>query len=132
MRPPRIACGEVMTMFWQFLITTLAAWGLLCALWAMLGWLLPGSRPVKLILCAPTPPEVLGRLRWLDQWGLLRCRLTVVGDFPPELPAQYEDVEFCTLAELTAMQEAERREIDGNGNGDPPGRHQRRGVSELR
>ena len=120
-------------MLWQFLLTVLAAWGTFSALWAAFGWLLSGSRPVTLILLNPPEhlPEILNRIRWLRGTGLLRCRLIVVTQHRPELPERYEQIEFCTLAELTAGLEAERNELDRNGNGDSPGRHQRRGLSEL-
>lgn len=103
-------------MVWQVLFTVLAAWGLLCALWAGFGWMLSGSRFVTIaVLCPRKNPEgILDRLLWLDGLGLLRCRL--IAAIPEtagvHLAQQYEGIEFCTLADLPARLEAEREELD--------------------
>lgn len=101
-------------MVWQLLLTVLAAWGLLSALWAGFGWLLSGSRPATLVLLCPKKDTdgILARLRWLDRMGLLRCRIILTGCDQTDLPQQYENTEFCTLAALSARIEAERERID--------------------
>lgn len=101
-------------MLWQIVFTVLAAWGLLCALWAGFGWLLSGSRPVTLVVLCPKeyPEGILDRLLLLDRLGLLRCRIIAAADARERLKAQYESIEFCTLADLPARIEAERERID--------------------
>lgn len=95
----------------SILMGTLAAWGALCAVWAALGWLLPGSSRVTMILlCPETEPEpVIARCRWLLGLGLLRGRLIVAGD---QVPCPTTDVrgelEICSLEELPARLELER------------------------
>ena len=101
-------------MVWQWIGTVLAAWGLLCALWAGFGWLLPGSKKVTLALMCrePEASAAVLRLRWLNRLGLLRCRLILPGIPAEQLPRQYEEIEFCTLAEFSAGIEAERERFD--------------------
>ena len=75
------------------LMGTLAAFGLLCAMWALAGWLLPGDRNgVAVFFCGKgdnrLPP--LPRWRLLRQLGLLRCRMAVVA---PELDAVEKEIE---------------------------------------
>jgi hypothetical protein len=41
-----------------------------------------------------------------------------------------EDIEICAGENLLARLEMERNQV-GTGNGNPSGRHQRRGISEL-
>lgn len=101
-------------MVWQVVFTALAAWGLLCALWACFGWLLSGSQSVTLVVLCPSA-GILARLRWLDRLGLLRCRLIAIEKRPADvepLQREFEEVEFCTLAALSARLEAERKELD--------------------
>jgi hypothetical protein len=92
------------------LVTVLAAWGLLCAIWAAAGWLLPGSAPVTVVVLWPgTKPEpVIARCRWLLGLGLLRGRLIVTGNPLPADPAIGNHVEICGLEELPARLELER------------------------
>lgn len=101
-------------MVWQLIRTVLGAWGFLCALWAGFGWLLPGSKKVTLmLLCRESDAAATAlRLRWLNQLGFLRCRLILPGITADQMPRQYDDIEFCTLAELPARIEAERKRFD--------------------
>lgn len=101
-------------MVWQLIWTVLGAWGFLCALWAGFGWLLPGSGQVTLtLLCRESDAAAtVARLRWLNHLGLLRCRLLLPEIPPARWPRQYDDIEFCTLAELPARIEAERERFD--------------------
>ena len=109
----------------------LAAFGLLSAVWTALGWLLPDGRGMALV-CLGCPDEgIVSRYRWLRGAGLLRCPLLVCAE--EDLP-QWQTatgIEICGREELVPRLELERKNIDRTGNGDPAGRHQRRGVSEL-
>ena len=92
------------------ILSILAAWGLLCAVWAAVGWLLPGSAAITVILLNPgaEPAPVIARCRWLLGWGLLRGRLIIAGDPMPETHTRCEDMEICSLNELPARLELER------------------------
>lgn len=60
-------------------IGTLAAFGAMCMLWAVIGWLLPDSGGV-LRYCPGTAEEAMrfaGRYLWLRGAGLIRCRLVI-------------------------------------------------------
>ena len=111
------------------IVCILAAFGLLSALWAGLGWLLPGGRGMAMVCAGPPDPGILARYRWLRGLGLFSCPLIVAAeetDLPP-----MDGIEICAPEALLSRLELERKQIDGTGNGDPPGRHQRRGISEL-
>lgn len=110
------------------ILILLAAFGLLSSLWAVLGWLLPGGRGMAMV-CLGAPDEgMVSRYRWLRGLGLLRCPLLVTegGTW-----RHIDGMEICGPEELLHRLELERKQIDGTGNGDPPGHDQRRGVSEL-
>lgn len=108
---------------------TLAAFGLLSAVWALLGWLLPDGRGCAMV-CLGTPDEgICSRYRWLRGMGLLSCPLLIVAEESGEAPE--ETMEICSREELLPRLEQERNRFDGTGNGDHSGRHQRRGISEL-
>ncbi len=126
-------------MAWQVGICTLAAFGLLCGLWALFGWLLPGSRE-GLVLCygtsGLTESGFLRRYLLLRDLGLLGCPLLIVdqgltGTERRWLEHRCCGIELCEPEALSARLELERKRIAGDGIGDPPGRDQRRGVSEL-
>ena len=111
------------------ILGVLAAFGVLAVLWAGLGWLLPGGRGMVMV-CMGAPDEgILARYRWLRGLGLFSCPLIVAAE-EADLPVP-EGVELCEPEKLLLRLELERKEIDRTGNGDPPGRHQRRGISEL-
>ena len=98
-------------MIGGILLSILAAWGALCAVWAVFGWLLPGSgRVTVILLCPETDPEpVIARCRWLLGLGLLRGRLIVTGNRVP-CPVVNPDgnLEICGLEDLPARLELER------------------------
>lgn len=110
------------------LLGALAAFGLLSMVWASLGWLLPSGRGCALVCFGKPDPGILSRYKWLRGLGLLSCPLLVVADDPGE---PEDGIEICTGEELLSRLEMERNRFHGTGNGDPPGRDQRRGVSEL-
>lgn len=106
-------------MIWYVMIGVFAAFGVLCALWVLLGVFLPGSRGcAAAVLCPPEQEEILlRRYLWLRELGLTRCRLILLDSHLPEEKQQrimekYRDVEFCTLAQWRAGLEQERKEID--------------------
>ena len=104
----------------------LAAFGGLCALWLLAGIRLPGGGEGVMVCCWRDSAAGRGLvIRWRLQWelGLLRGRLAVVDRGLTE-----EDRRF--LARWGRNVEIWERE-DGEGTGDHPGRHQRRGLSEL-
>lgn len=111
-----------------FVVGVLCAFGLLSALWAALGWLLPGAKGWALV-CVGVPEEkMLLRCRWLTGLGLLDCPLIVVAEEGENVPS---DMEICSREELISRLEWERNRVYGTGNGDHSGRHQRCGISEL-
>lgn len=70
-----------MDMMWYVLLGLLAAFGLLCILWALFGFLLPGcSRCAVVMLCKPErEAPLLRRLLWLRELGVLRCGILLSG-----------------------------------------------------
>ena len=105
----------------------LAAWGVLCALWAALGWLLPDGKGCALVCVGRPDIGILSRWKWLRGLGLLRCPLIAV----TEDLLEDSETEQCSREDLLARLEMERNRFNGTGNGNHPGRHQRRGISEL-
>ena len=126
-------------MEWFVILGALAAFGCVCALWALLGWLLPGGKGSAAV-CVLTPGlgelSAVRRLVWLRDWGFLKGPILLVDCGLSEeerqaLAARWPDLEVCNLEALAARLELERNGFDGTGNGNHPGRDQRRGVSEL-
>ncbi len=111
----------------MILLGTLAAMGAMSLLWAAFGWLLPSEEGCALVCVGEPDERILWRYRWLKGLGLLRCPLLVVTEKIPE----GDTAERCSREELLVRLERERNGEHGTGNGDPPGRSQRRGVSEL-
>lgn len=107
---------------------TLAAFGAFSILWAVLGWLLPAGQGCVLVCCGQPDPGILSRYRWLRGAGLLRCPLVCVGAAES---CAGDDLEICAGDALLSRLEWERNQKNGTGNGDSPGYHQCRGVSEL-
>ena len=115
------------------LLGTLAAVGLLSILWVFFGVFLPGSRGGVLICLGWPEKGLVERYRWLRNLGLIHYPLMIVTEHPEdrELRSLGCGIEICSPDALWHRLERERTEIDGTGNGDPPGRHQCRGISEL-
>ena len=82
-------------------ITVSAAFGLLCALWACLGFLLPGQKgTVMVYYCRGESLDALiRRHRWLRDMGLLSCRLIIVDGGMTEQQRQLlenkQGIEIC-------------------------------------
>ena len=110
-----------------FVLGVLAALGCMCILWWMFGWLLPSELGCALVCVGPVDEGTLWRWRWLRSLGLLRCPLLIAAEEGP-VP---EGTEICSREQLLPRLERERNRVDGTGNGDHPGRGQRRGISEL-
>lgn len=103
----------------------LAAFGMLSALWALLGWLLPSGRGCALVCYGRADIGIISRWKWLQGLGLLRCPLIAVTE------ERCEETEICAGEDLLSRLEMERNRFHGTGNGNPAGRNQRRGISEL-
>ena len=116
-------------MAWYFLLATLAAFGLFSVLSVILGWLLPAGKGCALVCIGQPDIGVLSRWKWLQGMGLLKCPLIAV----TETEALYVDseIEQISREDLLARLETERDRFDRTGNGDPPGHHRCRGISEL-
>ena len=115
-------------MGWFVLLGVLAAFGAFSAVWAILGWLLPGAGGCALV-CVGMPDEgIRSRYRWLRGMGLLNCPLIAVAE---ETKAVGKETEICSREDLLARLEWERNRFDGTGTGDSAGRGERGGVSEL-
>ncbi len=115
------------------LIGMLAAIGALSVLWVFFGGLLPGAKGGA-VVCLGWPEEgILHRYRWLRDLGLIHCPLIVVTEEPldGEMQPLSCGMEICSPDALWQRLERERTDLDGTGNGDSPGRGQRRGISEL-
>ena len=115
-------------MLGYFIWGTMAAFGVLCALWAMLGWLLPGAKGCILVCYGVPDSEILTRSKWLKSLGLLDVPLLAV---VKEQETPCPGAELCSCEDLLSRLELERKQYHGTGNGDHSGRHQRCGVSEL-
>ena len=125
---PCIEYPEVMfSMVGCVILGMLAAFGLLCALWAAFGWLLPGFRGCVLVCFGQPEAEIFTKYKCLRGLGLLDCPFLVVCDGMTEDP----ELENCTGEALLSRLEMERNRFDGTGNGDHSGRHRRRDFSEL-
>lgn len=109
---------------------SMAAFGAMSLLWALLGWLLPVGRGAALV-CVGVPDEgVLCRVKWLRSLGLLRLPLLVVTE--ADAPGQmWDGIEYCSGEDLLSRLEQERMDGYGTGNGDPSGNRGCGGLSEL-
>ena len=119
---------EVVSLLWYFVLGTLAAFGAVCGLWVLLGWMIPVGKGCALVCWGEAGEEILTGFRWLRGLGLLHCPLIVVTE---ELGEPLEQTENCRPEQLLVRLEQERNRFDGTGNGDPTGRGQCRGISEL-
>ena len=124
-------------MAWYILLGTLAAFGGLCLLWGLAGWFVSGGEEGILILPGHSGQGEPGTVRWylwLRELGLLRCRL-VVEDFglsPGERTwLENRGIERIEPGAQLPDTGIGAREIDGTGNGNSAGHHQRGGVPEL-
>lgn len=117
------------------LFGALAAFGFLCALWAVLGLWLSGSRGWAAV-CFSGQRAALRRCCLLRTWGV--CRGPVLAVDPgftqeekEELTRGLKDIEFCSLQALPERLELERKRVAGTRDADHSGRDQRRGLPKL-
>ena len=104
-------------------LTILAAFGALCALWAVFGFLLSGQRgAVMVCFCRPGNREeaVIRHYGWLRDLGLLRIPLLLIdGGLTEEERARLlkcrQGVSICGPEELFSRREQERNRLDGTG-----------------
>jgi hypothetical protein len=77
------------------ILGTMAAFGTLCALWALLGWLLPDGSCVMCCTAASAEDalRVAQRFRWLRWFGLIRW----------ELALDYEDFDEAQRYQLQKL-----------------------------
>lgn len=99
------------------ILSVLASFGALSAAWALFGGLLPGGKGgAAVVLCraGDRPEATLRRYRWLRDLGLIRYPLLIVdGGMEPKERARLErDTEICSLEELPARLEQERKKLD--------------------
>lgn len=101
--------------------TVLGAFGLLCTVWVLFGFLLPGQRGAAAVfLCRGEAGEeaVLRRYLWLYNTGLVRCPLLLVDcGLAPLDRARLEryPITFCTPEELQDKLEQEREYLGTAG-----------------
>ncbi len=128
MDPACIKYPEVKALLGYFVLGTLAAFGAVCALWAVFGWLLPDGAGCALVCWGEPDDGILARVKWLQAMGLLRAPLLAVAEdgafFCP-------GAEICSGEELLPRLEWERKRVNGTGDGDHSGRGQRGDLSEL-
>lgn len=80
MAPPTIECSGVRHLIGFVIMGFFAAFGVLCALWAVFGAVIFRKVPCQLTLRCTDGRELtlLRRLCWLREMGLLQFRLTVL------------------------------------------------------
>ena len=89
------------------ILSVLAAFGVICVLWAFLGWLIPEQRGMSMVyVCRGESIEaLLRRYRWLRDMGLVRGKLLIVDEGMPEQQRRILEgkhgIEICTRAQLT-------------------------------
>ncbi len=105
-------------MIWYVIIGFLAAFGALCAMWAVFGLLLPGARGGVLVCLCRDGNEnaILRRYTWLTGMGLLRCPLVFLESSLEEKQRQQitesnHNIQFLSLAEFTAILQKEGRRL---------------------
>lgn len=96
------------------ILTVLGAYGLLCVLWVLFGFLLPGQRgAAAVLLCRGQAEEeaVIRRYLWLYNTGIIRCPLLLVDCGLSESQRtrlEKHSIILCTPQELQDQLEQER------------------------
>ena len=123
-------------MGWLICFGAMAFFGALCMCWTLAGWLIPADGQ-GMIFCEGKPGVQENGLirRYLFLWDLDLVRWTMVvvdlGLTDPErrwLERRCSGIILWTTEAYLRYLETERNRIDGTGNGDYPGRDQRRGL----
>ena len=105
------------------LLSVLAAFGVLCVIWTLFGFLLPGQRGAVLVcFCRPGNKEeaIIRHYGWLRDLGLSKAPLLLIdGGLTEEEQARLlkcrQGVEICSPEELISRLEQERNRLDGTG-----------------
>jgi hypothetical protein len=112
---------EVAFMAALIVLTVLGAFGLLCALWAVFGFLIPGGRgAATVLLCRGEAGEeaVVQRYLWLYNTGLIRSPLLIVDcglSAKDRNWLQQHPITICTAQELQEKLEQERAHLGRTG-----------------
>ena len=97
-------------MGWYILLGFLSAYGALSALWAGLGWLLPGMKGCAVVYIGEPSEGIRRRYRWLRGLGLIDCPfLAVTGQM------ETEEMELCSRENLLERLEWEAERFGGTG-----------------
>lgn len=88
----------------------LAAFGLLCALWAGLGWLFSPRRALVMVYHGNRAEAALRCHGWLRGLGLVRGPLIIIGDAlsPDQRRILEQYTEICMLSQIRDRLEQER------------------------
>lgn len=107
-------------MILYVIIGMFGAFGVLCALWILLGCHLtdPVGGTVIVHLAPEQVEAMVRRFAWLRNMGLVRRKPVVVLPVSSQvqqcLAAQHPDVEFLTWEQYLLWLEQERKNLDGN------------------
>lgn len=101
------------------ILTVLAAFGGLCVLWTLFGFLLPGQRGAAVVcICRGNAREeqIIRYYGWLRDLGLVHAPLLLVDsgiteDERARLLRCRQGIEICTMEELPSRLEQERNRI---------------------
>lgn len=90
-------------MAWYAVMGVLAAFGLLCAVWVIIGLFLPASGTVA-VMCDGSERTLIRRYYWLRELGLTRCCLVLLDSklsvhYQQRVMAACKDIEFLSLAQ---------------------------------
>lgn len=121
-------------MAFFIIVGTLAAFGLFSAFWCLFGWLLPKTGGILLCPEGTDAAALARRYLWLRGLGLISCPLVVADGALTEVERTWlfsHGIEVCARDALASRLGIGEKNTDGTGTGDPSGRDQRRGVSEL-
>lgn len=107
-------------MGYWFIIGTLAAFGAVCVLWALAGWIMSDKQSGTVVIrCRPGNPELgcVRRFVCLRELGLIRCTILLVDcglteQDRKELAPMEQYVEICSRETLLDRLETERIHLD--------------------
>ena len=97
-------------MGWYILLGFLSAYGALSALWAGLGWLLPGLKGCAVVYMGRPNEGICRRYRWLRGLGLFSCPLIAVTE-----GEETEEMEVCGRDNLLDRLKWEAERFGGTG-----------------
>ena len=97
-------------MGFYVLIGFLAAYGALSALWAGLGWLLPGMKGCAVVYLGKPHEGIRRRYHWLRGLGLIDCPFLAGAE-----ETDMEEMEVCRREELLDRLAWEAERVGGTG-----------------